>query len=703
MEAAAAVMGCNRAAGAGSARRHIAALLITWLAFVPTAAAVDGISVRLAEVRADNWQASGIHLTLALPGEDSAVAGALRVERLVLPPPLGERRGVRVRCESVALDAGALTCDPAVLLLPRPDDGEPWHLRGRLRYDPAASVLELALTDVSSAPGTLSAEARWSAREWRVELDGKAVPASRLPGLWPAPLGDPPVSVTSGKVDLDLTLTAQGGLPTVRGTVRLHDVSAGNASGRQAVQDLTLHAELSLTPGKAGWAFASETAVFSGQAYVDPVFVDFKRRMARLEVNARWVPGSRTLTLDRLVWDQPGALVGEASLRLALDRAAPLRRLDANVKSLRFPAGYEFFLQPFLLGTPLDALDTVGQLSGSLRIRSGHPAVVTVGFDQVYLSDRRERFVLNALDGVVHWADEAAPPSRLSWDGGFVFGMPMGATDLLFALESAGGRLLRSASIPLLDGAIVVERLAARALGSPDAALDLRTRLEPISMRALSRALGWPPFTGMLSGRLPALHYRGGVLTTDGPLVARVFGGRLAVRHLRLEHLFGLVPNLRADITLDSLDLAGLSEAFSFGLISGRLDGQVRNLRLVGWSPAAFDARFHTPRNDPAPRRISQRAIRNLSSLGGGATAILSRGFLSYFSDFAYDRIALGCRLDNGVCIMSGLEPTPHGFLIVRGAGLPRVSVIGHNRQVNWSRLVEQLRAAARGEGPVVR
>ena len=125
----------------------------------------------------------------------------------------------------------------------------------------------------------------------------------------------------------------------------------------------------------------------------------------------------------------------------------------------------------------------------------------------------------------------------------------------------------------------------------------------------------------------------------------------------------------------------------------------------MGWEPAAFRAWFATPEDDRSRHRISQRAVENLASLGGagaGAGAALSRGLLGLFEEFRYDRIGLGCALRENVCLMRGLGPAETGYYIVRGAGLPRVDVIGHSRVVSWSTLVRQLQAVTGGTGPVV-
>jgi hypothetical protein len=111
--------------------------------------------------------------------------------------------------------------------------------------------------------------------------------------------------------------------------------------------------------------------------------------------------------------------------------------------------------------------------------------------------------------------------------------------------------------------------------------------------------------------------------------------------------------------------------------------------------PEAFDAFLFTPPDDRSRRRISQRAITNLSSIGGGSgggvAAVLQGGLLRFFDDFGYDRLGLSCRLANDVCIMGGVEPAPGGYYIVKGRGLPRIDVIGSQARVAWTTLVRQL------------
>ena len=102
--------------------------------------------------------------------------------------------------------------------------------------------------------------------------------------------------------------------------------------------------------------------------------------------------------------------------------------------------------------------------------------------------------------------------------------------------------------------------------------------------------------------------------------------------------------------------------------------------------------------------RISQKAVNNLTSVGGGGIAGGLQGtVLKLFKTFGYRRIGLSCTLKGDVCSMGGLGPTKDGYTIVEGSGLPRLTVVGHQREVDWPTLVRRLKAATQGDGPVVR
>ena len=204
---------------------------------------------------------------------------------------------------------------------------------------------------------------------------------------------------------------------------------------------------------------------------------------------------------------------------------------------------------------------------------------------------------------------------------------------------------------------------------------------------------------GESRGVAPSELYANERIDFDGGLSMQLFDGQVAFSSLALERPFGSAPSLSADIALDDLDQLPLTEVLGFGSISGRLDGRIRGLRLVDWTPVAFDARFITDEKPGVKQRISQRAVQNISSVGDASFVTSLQGqLIGLFDDFGYRRIGIGCRLANEVCSMSGLHSANNAFTIVEGAGIPRLSVVGFNRQVDWPTLVERLTAVGSGE-----
>jgi hypothetical protein len=201
---------------------------------------------------------------------------------------------------------------------------------------------------------------------------------------------------------------------------------------------------------------------------------------------------------------------------------------------------------------------------------------------------------------------------------------------------------------------------------------------------------------------VPRVEYRDRQLSFGGDLEARVFDGRIVGRNLRLQDPLGRWSRLFAEVTLENLDLSLVTDTFTIGSITGRLEGEVRQLELFAWSPVAFDATLRTPPGDRSAHRISARAIGNISNIGGGGGGVygaLQSGLFRLFDTYRYDRLGIRCRLENDVCLMSGIEPVGAGYYLLKGKGLPRIDIVGNVGRVNWPQLVSQILAQMDGEG----
>jgi hypothetical protein len=357
---------------------------------------------------------------------------------------------------------------------------------------------------------------------------------------------------------------------------------------------------------------------------------------------------------------------------------------------------------PRYLDGPLGALGFAGAaFAGALQVEAAGTSESLTRLDvdagQVTFADPQGVVVLAGLNGRLRWqAQGLAEPSELGWQALSLQGIALGPA--AFRGEARDGVL--EASLPLsfapFGGKLSLFPLRVQPF---TAEATFAAELADIRLAALSAQLGWPAFEGTLSGHLPAVRYQQEVFSSDGGLQIGVFGGRVQVSDLRWERPFGTAPSLSADIELDDLDLDPLTGAFGFGAISGRLDGYIRGLRMLDGAPVAFDAFLHTDDDWKGRRRISQKAVNDIGAVGGGVAAGLQQTVLSLFDTFGYKRIGLRCRLANNVCEMGGVEDLANGYVLIEGAGLPRVTVNGYRRRVDWPVLLARLQAAASGGG----
>jgi hypothetical protein len=663
------------------------------LACVP-AHAIDAIGLGAALAEGPGWSARGVQVEVDPGSEGTGVV--LTIQELALPAPIGVLRGVRARCDGLRLAAGAYACDDASAVLDtrhRPGTA----LRGRFAFTPGAGRLDADLTLTAADGAPLRIRAALAEGRWTVDARADAYAIAALaPWLgeiveWPG-TGPP-----SGTLGLDVHAALRGGaLESVRVQATLSALTFAAFGERLATE--SFDGEIALDARADGGALAVDVRLHgaAGQVYAEPWYVDAQAQPFTLTGSGRLDTAARLLALTELRVDQPGVL--EASGTAELEPSA-VRALTLTMDDARMPAAYATYLQPLLIGTVLDDLETLGRVTGRLEIAEGRPGRIDVVLDDVSAEDRGGRFGVYGVAGPLRWARAGGRPmvSKLGYRSAALYGIPFDAGAVRVESEGGALRLLDTpVRAALLDGALLVRTLALRGLGSDDIEADFDAVLEPIDVAKLTSALGWVPFAGTLSGRLPTLRYAADALTLGGTLEAEVFGGRIDVAGLRLDQPLGVLPTLHADMHMRDIDLEKLTSTFSFGHMTGRLHADVTGLEVIDWRATRFDARVYTPADDESTHRISQRAVSSIAALGGGVAAGLQKGFLGLFDEFAYDRIDLSCRMRNQVCAMSGIEAAGSGYYILRGKGLPRIDVIGYERSVSWPAFADALIDAAR-------
>jgi len=627
------------------------------------------------------------------------------VQRVALPEGLGELSAVTLSCARALLTATEVSCAQGTLKAQSSVLGRQ-NIQTSFRYRFDTGHIDTELLGLHVYDGTLAITANLADTHWQIIARGTAL---SLPAVT-RQLADAgfAIPVVEGSGHLDLTASMSGVASQLSAAdieIQLLAEEISDAEGSVAGENLAVSVHAVVKAAATGMQVALEISGRQGALYVDPVFVEMPSQPLQLSARFDWLPVQQQLLLQSFTYRHPGTLQLQGHGHFSLATDTPLRELQLEIQQADFPSLYDSYLQPWLYDSMLTDLDTAGQLSGTLRWQQGKLTHVSLDPVKLSVEDREGRFGLDSMSGRLRWSDTATPVrSELAWAGGSVFRVLLGATRIMFDAGRDTVRLAEPVAIPVLDGTLRIDDF--RLESSEESALRWQVNglLEPVSLSQLSLALGWPELAGKLSGVIPDVRYDNGNLEVGGSLLLRVFKGEVTLHNLTLEQPFGLVPRLRVDARADNIDLETLTRTFSFGRIEGRLDGRIDGLKMVSWRPVAFDAEFATPENDTSRHRISQKAVDNISSIGGaGVGGALSRSFLRFFDDFPYDRLGIRCRLENGICDMGGVAPATEGYYLVKGRLFPpRLDVIGYADRVNWDTLMAQIMAVTGQQDVIV-
>ena len=557
---------------------------------------------------------------------------------------------------------------------------------------------------------------RWSstgAGGYRVFLDHDAL---SLQLDWPGPnaTGEP-LGISLARLDLGLLPSDWAGLlsldvlagelvgdfeldgQALRGQLGLEQGLFDGLEGQIAGDGLKIALQLALDRSAPVPTLAVTFEQTAGELLLGSVYLPEPAAAVRLDAELVW-HGAASIELSRFQLSDPGALeLGGSALLAGGEQAWSLESLRLDQLSLEFPLVWDRWLDGPAAAAGFAGLETAGAVNGSLYWAGQHLQSLDLAFIDLSLDDPQERLAFYGLDGRAT-GDQGASELSLDWHSAALFGLPFGPAGLRLHHDEVGLRLLDRLRIPLLDGAVVIEGLAWFDLDELPSRLVLDVAIEPVSLVLLTSQLGWPEFGGQLSGRFPGVEYAEERLAFTGGMAIEAFSGHIRVEDLTVERPFGSLPALAAQLEFDRLDLLELTGAFNFGRMEGQMSGWARDLRLLDWRPVAMDTRIFT-HEDVARRRISQRAVDNLSSLGGAGGAMISSTLLRVFEDFPYRRAGLACRLGNNICHIDGVaRHESGGFLIVEGRGLPRLDIVGHRRLVDWPQLVGQLEAMLEAE-----
>jgi hypothetical protein len=633
---------------------------------------------------------------------DSVESGAIGAKKVVALVRVGMQPSVELEADQLQLSAKTSIASPAVSCLPLiAQAGQIVCNGGQLRAEKSRFPFTAQFDSRKSRLSVVSeleGGERWSAdaafdEGAQADVAIRKGRLDRVAGWIPEDQPKP----SAGAIDADVKVAVkEGGSLAVRADVKLTGVAFSDAAGLKAGEKLELTAKVSANrsaeSGPVDWTLALDYV--GGEVFWQPIYI--ARGGHRLIAEGAWRDGALSMKTGNVSL----ADVGKADFS-GVVTLSPFAVSTADVKTgtLSVAPLYDTFVKPVFAQSMLGEATAQGSVSATAAIRGGRLSNAQLTVADFTLEDPRGRFAVKKLNTVVPWERGKPTNTRVVFDSAMALNIPIGRVSFPLALDDDGINVRRIA-LPILDGRLEVRNFDLERVGEGEQATwtwRLDGRITPISVEALTKALKLPVMKGTLSGEIPNVVYARQTLAVNGEIDVSVFDGKMSGRNIALLEPFGRAPRFLGDFTARNLDLNLLTSTFSFGRMEGRVDADVKELELASWKPVKFDASVKSSAGDYS-KRVSQQAVQNISALGGGgAAAAIQRSFLRVFEEFGYDKLGLTCKLNNGICAMGGVEDAPQGYVIVKGGGIPSLTVLGYNRNVSWETLLARVQGIIAG------
>ncbi len=512
----------------------------------------------------------------------------------------------------------------------------------------------------------------------------------------------------TGSADITVSMQIVGNRPaSIDLLAQVTDLAAEAGSAFEAVAaEFTLQADR-----QTDWQFSSRLQMQRGAMYLSPgveilndtpgFFIDLDDKPLELTASGVIDDQFSLLQLTDFTFQHAGHIDLTAAAVIQNRETPELKSLSLQVNATDLDKTWPVYIQPILLATQFSELELTGGLALRMQYTGEELTDFKLKLDQVFLHDVDERFSVSGLSADFDiGASEQQRLSTIDWQSISLYKLIFGAGDITFLSSDDYIEIIDWRDVSLLDGALLINDFSISDFSLENFRLKLNGELKPVSLQEFTQSLGWPLMSGKLSGEIDGVQYHKGNLSVDGDIRFRVFDGEVFLRDLSIENLFSVNSRLLTNITITGLDLEQLTQTFSFGKIEGTIGGYVHELTLINWQPVYFDMVLRSPDKDPRPHRISQRALDNLSEIGGGLSGSLSSGWMRFIPEYSYGRLGIRCLLSNNVCNLGGIEPAQDGFYIMTRGGLipPWVDVKGTGRSIIWQDLVGGLQRIAEGE-----
>ncbi len=649
--------------------------------------ALESVTLKLEKLSFQKWKLQGIKVSLGAINNQSQQFG-LSIKKLSLPKPFQDLNLVDIRCQQFIWNNTKIYCQQGKASIQSKRFSSP---RLNFSFLISEAKTQFTINQFKLLSGVLNLQANLKKDQWTIQLKGKKIALKLVQQLL-----FPTHKLASGFIDLSINVNGEGIQPKrIRANIALNQLSLQSKDGKKATENLSLNTTLKAIENKQRWHWQQKSVFTQGRFYFEPLYLENKNTPISLKTQGSFNRDNQQLTIDGLQFTHPKVATIEAYATIKLKPKFNIITAKAYAQIESLAQLSKLYLNSVTETTSLEGLMLEGRIDAGITLINNQADKAYLTTNKLQITDPKQRF--NLHDGIIilNWSKDKnfKQDSTISWRQLDLYSIPIPRSYFNLLFKNKQISLLKPVDIPLLGGKIQINKFNWQAMKDNSPKVIFAGKIHALSLEKLTEVLGSKSLSGSISGDIPGVHFEAGKLSLEGGLKINLFGGEININQLALSGLSTDFSQFYSDIEVTDLDLDLLTQKFESGGMKGKLSGFVRGLYMENWQPIQFYAWMGTEDDDDSEHQISQKAVENLASIGGGgAVDFVSRIILGMFDNFDYDKMGLGCYLHQGVCQLMGAEAAgTRGYYIVKGGGLPRIDVMGYNTRIDWAVLWKRL------------
>ncbi|MFW5427550.1 MAG: hypothetical protein ACKE8R_09910, partial [Methylophagaceae bacterium] len=434
-------------------------LLLCSILFLSVANASNDLKLSIGQWSFEGINAKNLQFDINLTAKGLALNA--QADSVDLVAPIGKVTKLKLHCNELILLSERFSCASGTLSFYQHELGQQ-KIAFKVNGEPEKSKYRINIAGLKLASAKFSATVYLNKKYWRLVTNAPKLKITELIKAASPYLDEQQLTMLENweaEGSIKLSADVAGRNDKVKSlTMKLAATSLNvtDSESSYVTENVAIALDLEAKNNNQNWQWKTDLTIGKGQAYGEPIFIDFDTTPVTLQANGLWQQDNGNIVISRAKLNQKNVVQVTGDFKGSIEK---VEQLNITVAKSKVPQLYENWLQPFVVGTAIDSLELAGDLSLQYHQQAKNYHL-SLALHKVFVDDALSRFAVDGIDGTLGWTNYNHPmKSDLQWEQATIYAILIGKTRLKAQSNSSSLSLSQAWDIPIFDGKLKINKL----------------------------------------------------------------------------------------------------------------------------------------------------------------------------------------------------------------------------------------------------